>query len=162
MIDAVLYKRVLGSFPSGVTVVTTFDESGQITGFTASAFSAVSMAPPLVLICPSTGSDSYPHLRRNGHFAIHILHEDQQSIAYAFATKGTNKAAGMDWHLSKHGNAILEGAVAVMECRLWQEYDGGDHAILVAEVLAMSAEEAPPMLYCRGRMSAMSPLLEQI
>ncbi len=73
MIETQDYKQVLGAFPSGVTVVTAIDDDGRLVGFTASAFSAVSMEPPLVLICPSLNSDSYPVIKRNGRFAIHIL-----------------------------------------------------------------------------------------
>ena len=88
MIDATVYKNVLGSFPSGVTVITTLDDDGQVVGLTASAFSSLSMEPPLVLFCPNYSSDSYPVLIRNKRFAIHLLSGAQQAEAYAFARKG--------------------------------------------------------------------------
>ncbi|MDF9896818.1 UNVERIFIED_ORG: flavin reductase (DIM6/NTAB) family NADH-FMN oxidoreductase RutF [Pseudomonas reinekei] len=94
MIDAAIYKQVMGSFPSGVTVITTLDEDGQIVGLTASAFSSLSMDPALVLFCPNYSSDSYPVLIRNKRFAIHVLSGGQQSEAYAFARKGKDKGPG--------------------------------------------------------------------
>lgn len=88
MIDAAIYKQVMGSFPSGVTVITTLDDEGQIVGLTASAFSSLSMDPALVLFCPNYSSDSYPVLIKNKRFAIHVLSGGQQTEAYAFARKG--------------------------------------------------------------------------
>ena len=81
MIDAAIYKQVMGSFPSGVTVITTLDDDGQIVGLTASAFSSLSMDPALVLFCPNYSSDSYPVLIKNKRFAIHVLSGGQQSEA---------------------------------------------------------------------------------
>ena len=78
MIDAAIYKQVMGSFPSGVTVITTLDDDGQIVGLTASAFSSLSMDPALVLFCPNYSSDSYPVLIKNKRFAIHVLSGGQQ------------------------------------------------------------------------------------
>jgi len=155
MIDTQDYKQVLGAFPTGVTVVTALDDNDRLVGFTASAFSAVSMDPPLVLICPSLSSDSYPVIQRNGRFAVHILGHEQEAIAYRFASKGSDKSEGIAWHRSAHGNALLDGAAAYLECRLWEEYPGGDHAIMVGEVQALwvaAAEKADPLLYCRGKM----------
>ncbi|GAA5177584.1 flavin reductase family protein [Modicisalibacter zincidurans] len=162
MIDSQAYKQVLGAFPTGVTVVTALDANDRLVGFTASAFSAVSMDPPLVLVCPSLGSDSYPVIRDSGHFAIHILGHEQESIAYRFASKGSDKTKGIAWHRSAHGNALLDGAAAYLECRLWEDYPGGDHAILVGEVQALwvdTAEQADPLLYCRGKMGKLPPTL---
>jgi flavin reductase (DIM6/NTAB) family NADH-FMN oxidoreductase RutF len=139
MIDATIYKQVLGSFPSGVTVITTQDDDGSVVGLTASAFSSLSMDPPLVL------------------FAIHLLSGEQQAEAYAFAKKGKDKASGIEWSLSELGNPILAGATAVIECELWREYEGGDHAIMVGKVhnLIVPAEAPRPMVYCRGKMASL-------
>ena len=114
MIDAAIYKQVMGSFPSGVTVITTLDDDGQIVGLTASAFSSLSMDPALVLFCPNYSSDSYPVLIKNKRFAIHVLSGGQQSEAYAFARKGKDKAQGIEWTLSELGNPILANATAVI------------------------------------------------
>ncbi|MGH8435821.1 MAG: flavin reductase family protein [Pseudomonas sp.] len=157
MIDANAYKQVMGSFPSGVTVITTLDDDGEIVGMTASAFSSLSMDPALVLFCPNYSSDSYPVLIKNKRFAIHLLSAEQQSEAYAFARKGKDKAQGIDWTLSELGNPLLSNATAIIECELWREYEGGDHAILVGAVknLIVPQQQGVPMIYCRGKMGAL-------
>ena len=81
MIDAEIYKQVMGSFPSGVTVITTLDDQGQLVGMTASAFSSLSIDPALVLFCPNYKADSYPHLIRSKRLAIHLLSSAQQAEA---------------------------------------------------------------------------------
>jgi flavin reductase (DIM6/NTAB) family NADH-FMN oxidoreductase RutF len=134
MIEPGIYKDVMGSFPSGVTVVTTLDADGAIVGITASAFSALSIDPALVLFCPNYASDTYPILRDSKQFAIHLLSAEQTAEAYAFAGKGKDKAKGIEWHLSELGNPLLAKATAIIECELWREYDGGDHAIIVGAV----------------------------
>ncbi|BAN47185.1 flavin reductase family protein [Metapseudomonas resinovorans] len=157
MIDTTVYKHVMGSFPSGVTVITTLDDDGQMVGLTASAFSSLSMDPALVLFCPNYSSDSYPVLIKSKRFAIHLLSGEQQGEAYAFARKGKDKAQGIDWSLSELGNPILANATAIIECELWREYEGGDHAILVGAVknLIVPEQEVVPMIYCRGKMGAL-------
>jgi flavin reductase (DIM6/NTAB) family NADH-FMN oxidoreductase RutF len=157
MIDTNAYKQVMGSFPSGVTVITTLDDDGQIAGLTASAFSSLSMDPALVLFCPNYSSDSYPVLIKSKRFAIHLLSAEQRDEAYAFAKKGKDKAQGIDWTLSELGNPILANATAIIECELWREYEGGDHAILVGAVknLIVPEQQVIPMIYCRGKMGAL-------
>ncbi|WP_417579409.1 flavin reductase family protein [Nitrincola sp.] len=157
MIDPQLYKSVMSAFPSGVTIVTTLDSKGQIAGITASAFSAVSLDPALVLFCPNYSSDTYPLLRDRKQFAIHLLGADQQAHAYTFASKGADKAQGVEWQLSELGNPLLPGATAIIECELWREYDGGDHAIIVGEVkrLRLPDQDIVPLLYHRGKLGAL-------
>ncbi len=156
MIPQELYRKTLGSFPSGVTIVTAYDERGRVTGLTASAFSALSMDPPLVLVCPQYNSESYRVLSASTHFAINILAGHQSPEAYAFAKRGEEKAeaiAKLDIERGEHGVPVLKGAVATIQCSHWKEYEGGDHAILVGHVESMSVEEeTAPMVYCRGKM----------
>ncbi|MCO7517584.1 flavin reductase family protein [Pseudomonas guariconensis] len=160
MIEPGIYKDVMGSFPSGVTVVTTLDADGAIVGITASAFSALSIDPALVLFCPNYASDTYPILRDSKQFAIHLLSADQTAEAYAFAGKGKDKAKGIDWHLSELGNPLLAKATAIIECELWREYDGGDHAIIVGQVknLILPQEPVTPMVYHKGKLGALPSL----
>ncbi len=158
-IDADLYKNIMGQFPTGVTVVTAYNDLGKVVGFTASAFSALSVDPALVLVCPSYSSDSYPVIRDTRKFAIHILADDQQAVAYQFAKKGIDKSEGLDIRQSEHGLPIIQGAMAVLECELWQNYAGGDHAILVGEVVNATLADTDansPMLYCRSKIGSLA------
>jgi len=157
MIEPHVYKDVMASFPSGVTVVTTLDSDGELVGITASAFSALSLDPALVLFCPNYSSNTYPVLVQSKRFAIHLLSGEQQAHAYAFASKDKDKARQLPWTLSALGNPLLEGATAIIECELWREYEGGDHAIIVGEVknLILPSEPVTPMIYHRGKMGTL-------
>ncbi|WP_461535021.1 flavin reductase family protein [Spongorhabdus nitratireducens] len=158
MITEELYKQALGSFPAGVTVVSAYDDEGQVTGLTASAFSALSMEPALVLVCPNYTSDTYPVLSKGQRFAINILAADQQGPAFAFAKKGAAKAeaiSGIEITRGEFDTPVIKGAVAVLECSLWNEYEGGDHAILIGKIEHIHLEsDSNPMVYCRGQLSA--------
>ncbi|MCH5486033.1 flavin reductase family protein [Pseudomonas syringae] len=161
MIEPGIYKEVMASFPSGVTIVTTLDPEGNLVGITASAFSALSIDPALVLFCPNYESDTYPVLRDSRKFAIHLLSADQQTEAYAFASKGKDKTKGIEWQLSELGNPLLGNSTAIIECELWREYDGGDHAIIVGQVknLILPATPVTPMVYHRGKMGALPAIV---
>ncbi|PSW20541.1 flavin reductase [Photobacterium sanctipauli] len=153
-----LYKNIMGQFPTGVTVITAYNDLGDVVGFTASAFSALSIDPALVLVCPSYTSDSYPVIRDTKKFAIHILADDQQAVAYQFAKKGIDKSEGLAIKKSEHGLPVIEGALAVLECELWNDYPGGDHAILVGQVVdaqLANTDEQHPLLYCRSKMGSL-------
>ncbi|CAN0549451.1 unnamed protein product, partial [Ectocarpus sp. 12 AP-2014] len=155
------YKRVLGSFPSGVTVVTVLTPDNQILGFTASAFSAVSIDPPLILICPRLISSTYQAICQSHRFTVHILRHDQEAMAYRFASKLTKKAEGIEWKRSSRGNAIIDGVAASLECRVWENYVGGDHAIVVGEVeqFHMDDSNPDPLIYYRGMMGRLPETL---
>ena len=157
-IDAELFKRVLGSFASGVTVVTTRDGSGQSRGMTVSAFSSVSLDPPLVLVCIDVKAECYPDLRAAGRFAVNILGEAQGELSRRFAAKGADRFAGVPVRPGVTGLPLLEGALGVLECRVVGEYPAGDHTIFVGQVEAAAVESEAPLLHFRGRYGAFDPL----
>ena len=160
-IDPAQFRTAMAGFPSGVTVVTTLDPDGAIAGFTASAFTSLSLDPALVLVCPALTSATYPHLLRRQSFAIHILAAGQQDLAMAFASKGTEKVAALDWTLSELGNPVLPDVACVIECTLWRDYDGGDHAIVIGAVRRIALTERPVLIYHRGSMADHpAPVLE--
>ena len=158
MVDDRLFREAMGHFATGVTVVTTNDGEGGLTGFTANAFTSLSLAPPQILVCLSAGLRSYPILRRSGHFAIHILAEDQDEVARVFATRGADKSSITGWRLSASGNPILDHYLALMECELVQEHDGSDHVIVIGRVhgLDIRRDVGGPLLFFRGRLGALS------
>lgn len=152
MIDPARFREAMSTFPTGVTVVTALGEDGSMTGFTASAFSSLSLDPPLILICPTRTSATYANILARRSFAIHFLSDEQEAVAYAFASKGPNKLPQSEWHLSANGNPVLHRHACLIECTLWKEYDGGDHSIIVGAVQSIhqGAEEA--LFYYRGSM----------
>jgi flavin reductase (DIM6/NTAB) family NADH-FMN oxidoreductase RutF len=158
MLDEKLFREAMGHFATGVTVVTTNDGAGGLTGFTANAFTSLSLSPPQVLVCLSTGLRSYPILQRAGRFAIHILAEDQVEVARVFATRGADKGSVADWRLSECGNPVLDHYLTLIECDLTQEHAGADHAIVIGEVkrLDIRRDVSGPLVFFRGEMSGLA------
>jgi 3-hydroxy-9,10-secoandrosta-1,3,5(10)-triene-9,17-dione monooxygenase reductase component len=144
------YRATLGHFCSGVTVVTAAGAEGPA-GMTCQSFCALSLDPPLILVCPGKSSSSWPAIEAAGVFAVNVLAEDQEELCRGFAAKGTNKFAGVGWSPGPiTGAPILTGGLAWIECRLEQLHDAGDHAIAVGRVLDLTAREGRPLLFFRG------------
>lgn len=140
LIEPSLMRRVLGHFPTGVVVVTANPADGPI-GMTLQSFMSLSLEPPLVLLSIGRGSKTWPAMRDVGRFVINVLAEDQSTLARQFAASGTDKFAGVSWSpLPATGSPVLDGAVAWIDCEQAGEFDGGDHVIVVARVLAVSPE----------------------
>jgi flavin reductase (DIM6/NTAB) family NADH-FMN oxidoreductase RutF len=140
-------RDALGRFVTGVTVVTTMTPRGPL-GMTVNSFSSVSLDPPLVLWSPARKSSRFTAFEASTHFAIHVLAEDQRSIAEHFARIGHFGAIP---HRPGHGEApLIEGASARLECLHAVHYDGGDHLIVVGEVLRVAETDRSPLLYFRG------------
>ncbi|AZI59322.1 flavin reductase [Nakamurella antarctica] len=150
-------KDVLGNFGTGVTVVTALGPHGPI-GFTCQTFASVSLTPPLVSICPARTSGTWAQIRDIGRFCINILTADHDALSDNFAissSDGRNKFAGLEYISGPAGSPILPGVLAWVDCSLRAEYDGGDHTIVVADVLDLDTdfpdEDATnPLLYFRG------------
>ena len=151
VIDSQELRRILGHFVTGVTVITTKDTNGAPFGLTANAFTSLSLNPPLVLICVDKGAQCYSCFVESNIFVINFLHEDQQEISRRFATKGVDKFAGLNWHQGAHGVAVLDGAIGHLECKIVQSHEGGDHTIVVGEVLHGAASHDRPLLFFQGK-----------
>jgi flavin reductase (DIM6/NTAB) family NADH-FMN oxidoreductase RutF len=149
-VSAVEFRAALRHFPAGVTVITTRDDQGQPTGLTASAFTSVSLDPPLVLVCVDHAATAYPALTRHGWFAVNMLGESQTHVSRRFATTAADKFAGIAYREGRAGLPILDDVVAVLECRVVHQYPGGDHTIFVGQVEGASVTGGPPLLYFRG------------
>jgi 3-hydroxy-9,10-secoandrosta-1,3,5(10)-triene-9,17-dione monooxygenase reductase component len=150
-IDADTFRRALGRFPSGVTVVTVRDGDGRDCGMTVSAFSSLSLVPPLVLVCIGDDATIAGAVAAAGHFAVSVLSEEQEAIARRFADPGTDRFSGMKVSRGVTGLALIEGAVAQLECAIVARHRGGDHTIVTGELLsATAADDGRPLVYQRG------------
>lgn len=147
-IDPRQFRNVLGHFLSGVTVITTRAEAG-VRGMTASAFSSLSMDPPLVLVCVAHKAHMHDLLQPGGRFAVSILSEAQQELSNHFAGYAPN--ARVDWDNEWGQTPVLQGALAWMDCAVHSVLDGGDHSIVVGRVEALAAHEGAPLAYYRGK-----------
>lgn len=145
------FRRVLSHFASGVTIVTTSDSEQRPTGLTASAFCSVSLDPPLILICVDHKSQSYPHLRESGRFAINILHQGHEQLSRRFASSRLDKFDGVAFKLGTLGVPLIDEALAHLECRTVSAHVEGDHTIFVGRVEGIGVGEGEPLLYYGGR-----------
>jgi 3-hydroxy-9,10-secoandrosta-1,3,5(10)-triene-9,17-dione monooxygenase reductase component len=150
-IDDASFRHALGRFPSGVTVVTVRGEDGRDYGMTVSAFASLSLSPPLVLVCIGDDATIAAAVAVAGHFAVSVLAEDQEALARRFADRDIDRFAGTPVSRGVAGLALLDGAVAHLECAIVARHRGGDHTIVVGEVLAASAmEDGLPLIHQRG------------
>ena len=136
-----------------MTIATTRDAAGEPVGVTASSFNSVSINPPLVLWSLSKQSLSLPAFTQSGHFAIHVLAAEQRALSDRFARSQSDKWDGLAWHVGTLGSPLLDDHAAVFECKTAHEYDGGDHIILVGEVIAFETRDKAPLLFHGGRYS---------
>ncbi len=145
------FRHILSHFASGVTVVTTWDADGRPTGLTASAFTSVSLTPPLVLVCVDLQAQCYPALKAHGRFAVNILATGQEPLSRHFALTRPSKFEHIAVKKGALGLPLLPAALAHLECRTVHAYPGGDHTIFIGEVEAAAVGEGEPLLYYRGQ-----------
>jgi len=150
------FRRVLGHFATGVTVVSTCDGDGRPTGLTASTFTSVSLEPPLVLVCVDHKSQSYPALLERGRFAVNVLRADQEAVSRRFATTRLDKFDGVPFRMSPLELPLLDDAVAQLECVTVSTHVEGDHTILVGRVERAHLGSGEPLVYYRGRYDRLS------
>jgi flavin reductase (DIM6/NTAB) family NADH-FMN oxidoreductase RutF len=150
------FKASLGRFASGVTVVTTKDSNGNLHGLTVSAFSSVSMNPPLILVCILKKTGSYSAFEESKAFVVNILGESQQSVSNHFASHSDDKFSGQNYQLSENGLPILADCLVNLECSLKHSYDGGDHTIFVGQIEKAKTADGKPLIYWLGKYRQIS------
>lgn len=139
------FRAALGRFASGITIMSTLQD-GVAHAMTASAFTSVSLDPPLVLVCVDKGVRMHAAVHECGYWAMSVLAADQQPIAERFARSGRDLYTQFEGIATvagpKTGCPVVEGALSWLECRTWATYDGGDHTIVVGEVLSLGVAES--------------------
>ncbi len=150
--DSRTLRDALGSFATGVTVVTCFDEQGRPFGLTANSFTSVSLDPPLLLVCVHKNAACAPALTEAEHFAVNVLQTGQQPASIRFATRQEDRFGANDWSRGEFGAPVLQESLGVFECERYAVHEGGDHHILVGKVVKASFDShLDPLLYFRGR-----------
>jgi flavin reductase (DIM6/NTAB) family NADH-FMN oxidoreductase RutF len=151
-------RHALGHVAAGVAVVTSVASDGEPVGTTASAVSAVSLDPPLILVCLDRSSQTLGAVRDSGGFAINVLAEEQRPLSENFARRGR----AVDWHHVEHqfspeGRPDLIGVLAVLHCSVHDRLDGGDHEIVVGRIntLEVGPEAGRPLLHFRGAYASL-------
>ena len=143
------YRNALGSFTTGVTVVTAMTADGPI-GMTVNSFASVSLDPPLVLWSPAKSSSRYGAFTGARHFAIHVLSADQDHLSAAF-TRGGSGFDGIDVRFNEEGVPVLPGTLARFECVEQAQHDAGDHTIIIGKVLRVAHRQGEPLCFSGGR-----------
>src|SRR5207342_82206 len=149
-IDPRDFRNALGTFATGVTIVTAMAADGKPYGVTCNSFASVSLNPPLVLWSLGMFSQGLTIFQNASHFTVNVLGASQQALASQFAKSAADKFAGVSW---KHGlgNApVIAGSVANFQCRAVNRYYGGDHVIFLGAVEAYSYNRQEPLLFARG------------
>jgi flavin reductase (DIM6/NTAB) family NADH-FMN oxidoreductase RutF len=151
------FRAVLGRFPSGVTVVTTTGGDGSDQGMTVSAFSSVSLNPPLILICIEKTASAHEALSSSRGFVVNVLSAEQEHIARRFSIVDIDRFEGIGYSRSANGYAVLDDVLSVIEVSTFACHEAGDHTIIVGEVEAAVAHNGSPLLYYRGGYAQLGP-----
>lgn len=149
-VDTAEFRRVLGNFASGVTIVTAPGPAG----FACQSFASLSLDPPLVAFMVGRTSTSWPRIARTGVFCVNVLGAGQGELCRAFAVSGADKFAGVDWRPAPGtGSPLLGGVPAWVDCAIQAVHTGGDHLIVVGRVEALgeAADADGPLLFHKGR-----------
>lgn len=144
------FRRALGMFATGVTIVTARGEDGTPVGMTANSFNSVSLDPPMVLWSLAKSARSLPVFHAAQHWNVHILANEQNDLANRFARSGEDKFAGLALERALSEAPLLADCSARFQCRTVFRYEGGDHIIFVGEVIGFDRSEKAPLLYVSG------------
>jgi flavin reductase (DIM6/NTAB) family NADH-FMN oxidoreductase RutF len=143
------FKEIMGSYPTGVTVVTTLDPLGNPIGITANSFASVSLDPTLILWSIDRKASTYKVFTKCSHFAVHVLSGDQKDVCWMFAGKDSDPYSKVKWKISENNLPVISEVFGVLQCKCVQRIEAGDHTILVGEVIDLEKNDKEPMLYFR-------------
>jgi flavin reductase (DIM6/NTAB) family NADH-FMN oxidoreductase RutF len=145
-------RDALGCFATGVTVVTCLTPEGKPAGLTVNSFTSVSLDPPLLLVCLAKPAASAAALKEATHFAVNVLQTGQQPASIRFSTRDEDRFGTTPWSCGEAGAPILKDSLGVFECERYAVHDGGDHHILIGQVIKASFDAGlDPLLFFRGR-----------
>ncbi len=144
------FRQACAKFATGVAVITAVAGDGSPQGMTVNSFTSVSLDPPLVLVCIERQAAILPLLSQGAHFGVSVLSEQQKQLSVQFSQKG-DRFNGVAWVTGETGVPLLRGAIATFECRIVRLVQAGDHVIVLAEPVRVTASEGNPLLYFGSR-----------
>jgi flavin reductase (DIM6/NTAB) family NADH-FMN oxidoreductase RutF len=154
-VTAAEFRKALGHFATGVTVVTVGRPAGQVHGMTANAFASVSLDPLLVLVCVDRKARTHPLIHEQKRFGINVLTDRQERLARYFAqVEQDHESAhrlGVSYWRTESGTPMLGNCLAHLECRLVSEHEAGDHTIFLGEVEHAQVGKGRPLLFFAGK-----------
>ena len=149
------FRNALGQFGTGVAIVTTTTERGNV-GITANSFASVSLDPPLVLWSPAKSSKRYDAFTQAQRYAIHLLAHEQRHICHMFVKNG-DRFDDLLWNMSENNVPLIEQCLAIFECQQHAVHDAGDHAIVVGRVERTTLNKGNPLLFFGGAYGEFNP-----
>jgi 3-hydroxy-9,10-secoandrosta-1,3,5(10)-triene-9,17-dione monooxygenase reductase component len=153
------FRDVLGSYPTGVAVVTALASDGLPAGMAVGSFTSASLDPPLIAFLPDKRSTSFPRIRTAKTFCVNVLAADQQSVCAMFAARGGDKFASVDWTPTGAGAPRIAGVAAWLECEFMSVIEAGDHYLVIGRVLELDCQgDRPPLVFCGGRYGHFHPV----
>lgn len=158
--DVRAFRNILGSFPTGVTVITTLSESRGPVGLTANSFNSLSLDPPLILWSLNRNSPSLVCFEACPNFAINILAQGQSHLSQRFAKPIADKFAGVDWRPGACGVPVLGGCAAVLECTTVSMQEAGDHVLFIGRVDRFEGLSHPPLAFHAGKYRGLGDHIE--
>lgn len=141
------FRKALGSYPTGVTVVTAYDEENNPMGLTVNSFASVSLDPLLILWSIDKGVSTYDEFLKTDRFTINILASDQKELCNLFASRGVDRFGACDWEKSELDLPILKDTLATLQCKVHNKVEAGDHTIMIGEVIDIENRDKEPLLY---------------
>ena len=151
-----LFRDLLATFYTGVTVVTALEPTGAPHGMTASAVASLSLEPPLLLVCVDRTADLHAILSETGAFALNVLAHDQEQLSRRFADDRPDRFVGVPCSKGIDGLPLLDGAVAHITCRKWGAYGGGDHTIFLGQVSGGTIYDRKPLIHGRRKYTTIA------
>jgi len=149
------FRRVMGRFVTGVAIVTILDPDGRPYGFVVGSFTSVSLDPPEVLICIDRKVSGHRFFSRGKIFSVHVLRGNQESLCAQFLRKGIDRFEGLTVSRTPLGAPLIEGMLAVLECRIKEVLPAGDHDIFLSHVCWMQAWDGVPLLFYGGQLRSL-------
>jgi 3-hydroxy-9,10-secoandrosta-1,3,5(10)-triene-9,17-dione monooxygenase reductase component len=150
VLDPFVFRSTMGTFATGVAIVMA-THNDRLHGMTVNSLTSVSLDPCLLLVCPRRGSTTGTAMKESGSFVVNILAEDQRMTATRFVGDFANRFDGVDLGRSSRGHPVLPGVLAHFDCVVKNIYEGGDHDIVVGEVVSCEQRPGEPLLFFRGK-----------
>lgn len=152
LLDERTFRNIVGNFATGVTIITTKRNDKKPIGFTANSFTSLSLNPKLVLFCLDKNSSSYETFMNSNAFAVSILTKEQKDLSKQFATHGIDRFKGVNYFEDITGSPIISGSLAYLDCKVNNLVDGGDHTIIIGEVLSGQEDlTKEPLIFYHGK-----------
>jgi 3-hydroxy-9,10-secoandrosta-1,3,5(10)-triene-9,17-dione monooxygenase reductase component len=155
------YRKTLGQFATGVTIITTTSSTNESIGITVNSFNSVSMDPPLVLWSIAKSTYSLKDFQKSNFFNVHILSDEDVALSSLFASVGDDKFKDLNYKRDKNNIPLLSNCPARFQCKTVNQYEGGDHIIFIGQVLTFDRQEMTPLLFHDGSYATCPRRLHQ-